>query len=306
MQAVTATQPVIQREKPLAGALRKLLKNKLATLCFIVLTVEIILLLLAPLIAPFDPEATNIRAKLAPGFWAQYSGDPVAQKAFKAEHLLGTDHLGRDVLSRLLYGGRVSLLVGFISTAMGLFFGVVFGLLAGYYKRLDNPIMRLMDLLFTFPGILLAMLIIAMLGASTFNATLAISIWSVPSFARMVRGRVLQIKEEDYIMAIRSVGAGGGRIILVHVLKNCLPLIIVVATMRMATSIISISTLSYLGMGVPPPAPEWGGMIATAKEYMWKRPSLIVLPGVMVMITIICLNVLGDKLRDILDPSLRD
>ncbi len=306
MQAVQAGQSSFRRESPLAGALRKLLKNKLATLCFIVLVVEVAVLLLAPAIAPFDPEATNIRAKLAPGFWAQMSANPKEQKAFRPEHPLGTDHLGRDVLSRLLWGGRVSLLVGFISTAMGLFFGVIFGMLAGYYKRLDNPIMRLMDLLFTFPGILLAMLIIAMLGSSTFNATLAISIWSVPSFARMVRGRVLQIKEEDYVMAIRSVGATGGRILLVHVLKNCLPLIIVIATMRMASSIISISTLSYLGMGVPPPAPEWGGMIATAKEYMWKRPSLIVIPGVAVMVTIICLNVLGDKLRDILDPNLRD
>lgn len=306
MQAVQAGQSSFRRESPLAGALRKLLKNKLATLCFIVLVVEVAVLLLAPAIAPFDPEATNIRAKLAPGFWAQMSANPKEQKAFRPEHPLGTDHLGRDVLSRLLWGGRVSLLVGFISTAMGLFFGVIFGMLAGYYKRLDNPIMRLMDLLFTFPGILLAMLIIAMLGSSTFNATLAISIWSVPSFARMVRGRVLQIKEEDYVMAIRSVGATGRRILLVHVLKNCLPLIIVIATMRMASSIISISTLSYLGMGVPPPAPEWGGMIATAKEYMWKRPSLIVIPGVAVMVTIICLNVLGDKLRDILDPNLRD
>ncbi len=306
MQAAQAGKAVITRERPLAGAFRKLWQNKLATVCFIVLTVEIAVLLLAPLIAPFDPEATNIRAKLAPGFWAQWSQNPKEREAYRPQHPLGTDHLGRDMLSRLLWGGRVSLTVGFISTAMGLFFGVIFGMLAGYYKRLDNPIMRLMDLLFTFPGILLAMLIIAMLGASTFNATLAISIWSVPSFARMVRGRVLQIREEDYVMAIRSSGATDARILLAHVLKNCLPLIIVIATMRMASSIISISTLSYLGMGVPPPAPEWGGMIAAAKEYMWKRPSLIVIPGLAVMITIICLNVLGDKLRDILDPSLRD
>ncbi|MHC1787731.1 MAG: ABC transporter permease [Christensenellales bacterium] len=306
MEAVQSKQAPALRESPLAGALRKLFRNKLATLCFFVIIIEITLLLLAPLIAPFDPEATNIRAKLAPGFWATYSADESLRAGFKPGHPLGTDHLGRDVLSRLLWGGRVSLMVGFVSTIVGLFFGVIFGLLAGYFKRLDNPVMRLMDLLFTFPGILLAMLIIAMLGASTWNATLAISIWSIPSFARMVRGRVLQIKQEDYIMAIRSVGATNLRLILVHILKNCLPLIIVVATMRMATSIISISTLSYLGMGVPPPAPEWGGMIATAKEYMWKRPSLIVIPGVAVMVTIICFNVLGDKLRDILDPSLRD
>jgi peptide/nickel transport system permease protein len=205
-----------------------------------------------------------------------------------------------------MYGGRISLMVGFVSTAMGLAVGVLCGLLAGYYKQLDNPIMRVMDILFTFPGILLAMLIIAMFGVSTFNAMLAISIWSIPSFARMVRGRVLQLKEEDYIMATRSLGATDARILLIHILKNCLPTIIVIATMRMATSIISISTLSYLGMGVTPPMPEWGGMIAAAKEYMWQRPSMIFIPGIAVMITVICFNILGDKLRDILDPSLRD
>lgn len=287
---------------PLKVAMGKLLKNKLATLCFIVLVVEILLIILAPWIAPFAPEEANPAIKLAPGFWA--TGEEALKYA--PGHLLGTDHLGRDVLSRLLWGGRVSLMVGFASTFMGLVVGVTCGLLAGYYKKLDNVIMRIMDLLFTFPGILLAMLVIAMLGVNTFNAMLAISIWSIPNFARMTRGKVLQVKEEDYIMATKSLGASDFRIIFIHILKNCLPVIIVIATMRMATSIISISTLSYLGMGVPPPAPEWGGMIATAKEYMWKRPSLIVIPGLAVMITVICFNILGDKLRDILDPSLRD
>ena len=248
--------------------------------------------------------------KLAPGFWAQWTAvtdpeDPEynARDQYVPGHILGTDQYGRDTLSRLLYGGRISLMVGFVSTAMGLVAGVICGLLAGYYKRLDNPIMRVMDLLFTFPGILLAMLIIAMLGVNTFNAMLAISIWSIPSFARMVRGKVLQVKEEDYIMATRSLGAQDSRIIFVHILKNCLPVIIVIATMRMATS---ISTLSYLGMGVTPPMPEWGGMIAIGKQYLWDRPSLIFIPGIAVMITVICFNILGDKLRDILDPSLRD
>lgn len=292
--------------KPMRVAMNKLLKNKLATACFVILIIEIILVLLAPLIAPYSPETTNIRAKLAPGIWAKFSSDPAVAAKYAPGHIFGTDHLGRDVLSRLLWGGRISLTVGFVSIAMGSVVGVIFGLLAGYFKKLDNVIMRFMDLLFTFPGILLAMLIIAMLGTSTFNAALAISIWSIPNFARMVRGRVLQVKEEDYVTAIRSIGASNGRILFGHILKNCMPLIIVIATMRMATSIISISTLSYLGMGVPPPAPEWGGMIAAAKDYMWRQPSLIIIPGVTVMITIICFNVLGDKLRDILDPSLKD
>lgn len=267
----------------------------------------------APKIAPYGYEEADASIKLRPGFWAQWTAvtdendpnyDPM--NVYVPGHVLGTDAYGRDNLSRLLYGGQVSLMVGFVSTLMGLVVGVACGLLAGYYKKLDNVIMRFMDLLFTFPGILLAMLVIAVLGVNTFNTMLAISIWSIPSFARMVRGKVLQVKEEDYIMATRSLGAKDSRILLVHVLKNCLPVIIVIATMRMATSIISISTLSYLGMGVTPPQPEWGGMIATAKENMWRRPSLIFLPGMAVMLTVICFNVLGDKLRDILDPSLRD
>lgn len=298
---------------PVRAAFQKLLQNKLATVCFVVLILEILLVALAPFIAPYGYEEQDPAHALAPGFWAQWTAvtDPEdskynARDQYVPGHILGTDQYGRDTLSRLLYGGRISLMVGFVSTAMGLVAGVICGLLAGYYKRLDNPIMRVMDLLFTFPGILLAMLIIAMLGVNTFNAMLAISIWSIPSFARMVRGKVLQVKEEDYIMATRSLGAQDSRIIFVHILKNCLPVIIVIATMRMSTSIISISTLSYLGMGVTPPMPEWGGMIAIGKQYLWDRPSLIFIPGIAVMITVICFNILGDKLRDILDPSLRD
>lgn len=298
---------------PIRVAFRKLFQNKLATLCFIILILEIILVALAPVIAPYGYDEQDPSIRLRPGFWAQWTvvtdpNDPDynPNKQYVPGHILGTDEYGRDVLSRLLYGGRVSLMVGFVSTAMGLVAGVICGLLAGYYKRLDNPIMRIMDLLFTFPGILLAMLIIAMLGVNTFNAMLAISIWSIPSFARMVRGKVLQVKEEDYIVATRSLGAKDSRIIFIHILKNCLPVIIVIATMRMATSIISISTLSYLGMGVVPPQPEWGGMIATGKQYLWDAPSLIFIPGIAVMITVICFNILGDKLRDILDPSLKD
>ena len=189
---------------------------------------------------------------------------------------------------------------------MGITAGTFFGMLAGYYKKLDNIIMRIMDVFFTFPGILLALLIVAMLGVNVVNATIAISIWSIPSFARMIRGRVLQIKEEEYITAIRSLGASDFWILTKHVVRNALPTIIVIATMRMASSILSIATLSYLGLGVPQPTPEWGGMISTAKSVMYDAPFLVVIPGIAVIITVICFNILGDKLRDILDPSLKD
>jgi peptide/nickel transport system permease protein len=306
MKTEPAEFPPARRKGPVLSALEKLVKNKLALVCFVVLLTEIVLVLLSPQIAPFAPEAADVRIRLAPGFWALLGNNSENAVDYVPGHYFGTDYLGRDVLSRLPWGGRVSLAVGFFSTLLGLTLGVILGLLAGYYPQLDNVIMRVMDLLFTFPNILLAILIVAMLGVSLSNTMLAISIWSIPNFARMTRGKVLQIKEEDYILAVRSLGAGGTRIIFGHILHNCLPVIIVVATMRMATSIISIATLSYLGLGVPPPTPEWGGLIASAKSYMWERPSLIILPGIAVTITVICFNILGDKLRDILDPSLKD
>lgn len=290
----------MKRENQLVVAFRKLLKNKLATLCFILVIIELILVIFAPLFTDYDPVAMDTSVRLRPGFWAADS------EKYLPGHWLGTDELGRDVWARLLYGGRISLAVGFISTFIGIIFGTIFGMLAGYYKKLDNIIMRIMDILFTFPGTLLALLIVAMLGINTRNATIAISIWSIPSFARMIRGRVLQIKEEEYITAIRSLGATDFWILTKHVLRNALPTIIVIATMRMASSILSIATLSYLGLGVPQPTPEWGGMISSAKTVMYDASYLVFIPGIAVILTVICFNILGDKLRDILDPSLKD
>ena len=290
----------MKKMNPFTIAFRKLLKNKLATICFILIIIELILVIFAPVFTPYDPTAMDTTIRLRPGFWAMDS------ELYVPGHWLGTDELGRDVWSRIIYGGRISLSVGFISTGIGLVFGTFFGLMAGYYKKLDNIIMRFMDILFTFPGILLALLIVAMLGVSVINAAIAISIWSIPSFARMIRGRVLQIKEEEYITAIRSLGAKDYWILTKHVLVNALPTIIVIATMRIASSILSIATLSYLGLGVPQPAPEWGGMISSARTVMYDASYLIVIPGIAVIITVVCFNILGDKLRDILDPSLKD
>lgn len=290
----------MKREHPIKTAVQKLFRNKLATICFVILVIELILIIFADKFTQADPNLSNVTQRLLPGFWD--SGNP----KYSAEHWLGTDELGRDVWSRLLYGGRVSLTVGFTATFIGLIFGTFFGMLAGYYKRLDNIIMRFMDILFTFPGILLALLIVAMLGVSTRNATLAISIWAIPSFARMVRSRVIQIKEEEYITAIRSLGAGDLWIQFRHILINALPTIIVIATMRIAGSILSIATLSFLGVGVPVPQAEWGGMISSAKTQMYKAPHLVIIPGIAIIITVICFNILGDKLRDILDPNLKD
>ena len=290
----------MKRENQVLVAFRKLFKNKLATICFILIIIELMLVIFAPVFTKYDPNAMDTALRLRPGFWAKGS------EKYLEGHWLGTDELGRDVWSRIIYGGRISLMVGFVSTALGIVFGTALGMLAGYYKKLDNIIMRIMDIFFTFPGILLALLIVAMLGVNVMNATIAISIWSIPSFARMIRGRVLQIKEEEYITAIRSLGANDFWILTRHVLRNALPTIIVIATMRIASSILSIATLSYLGLGVPQPTPEWGGMISSAKSVMYDASYLIIIPGIAVVITVICFNILGDKLRDILDPSLKD
>lgn len=284
-------------ESKLKVGFQKLFRNKIATIALVILIVIVLGAVLAPWLTPYNPIEENIVNRLLPGFW---------DSANSKGHVLGTDHLGRDTLARILYGTRTTLQVSLVATAIGLFFGVTLGMLAGYYKRLDNIIMRFMDILFTFPGILLAMLIVAMLGVSTFNAMLAISIWSIPGFARMIRSKVLSIKQEEYITSTRALGATDQRILLNHVLPNTLPTIIVVATMRLASSIMSIATLSFLGLGTPPPHPELGGMIAIAKDYMYDRPNLIILPGLVVMLCVISFNLLGDKLSDILDPNLKD
>lgn len=290
----------MKKDGQIRKAFKKLFHNKLAAVCFFILLLELILVIFAPVFAKNDPNAQDIVNRLVPGFWA--SSNP----KYSPDHWLGTDELGRDIWARLLYGGRISLRVGFTATAVGLVFGTFFGLLAGYYKKLDNIIMRFMDVLFTFPGILLALLIVAMLGVSVRNATIAISIGSIPSFARMVRGRVLQIKQEDYIAAIQSLGASDPVILFRHILPNTLSTIIVISTMRIAGAILSIATLSYLGVGVPVPNPEWGSMISSAKTQMYQAPYLIVIPGIAIVITVVCFNILGDKLRDILDPNLKD
>lgn len=290
----------MQNKRGFRAGFKKLIKNKMATLALIFIIIIVALVLLAPVITNitgFDPDESIITDRLLPGFWDWENANG---------HILGTDHLGRDTLSRLLYGGRTTLIVAITSTSIGLFFGVTLGVLAGYYQRLDNLIMRIMDILFTFPGTLLAMLIVSMLGVSTFNAMLAISIWSIPSFARMVRSKVLSVKQEEYITAVKALGANDLRIIIAHTIPNILGTIIVIATMRLASSIMSIATLSFLGLGVPAPAPEWGGMIATAKDFMWDRPNLIIIPGLVVMFTVISFNLLGDKLSDLFDPTLKE
>ncbi|TWT27502.1 ABC transporter permease [Planomicrobium sp. CPCC 101110] len=279
-----------KREKYIVTTMKRLFKNKLAIIGLIIVLLQILMAIFAPMITTHDP----IKQTLAD------SELPV----FSPGHWLGTDNYGRDVWSRIVYGARISLVVGSIAVTLGLIGGIILGMLAGYYRKLDAVIMRFVDLLFSFPGILLAMLIIAVLGTSLVNVAIAISIWSIPTCARIVRGSVLSIKEKEYIMAMRSMGASDLRIMVRHILPNASAPIIVFATMRMATAILSTASLSYLGLGAQPPTPEWGAMISQGQAFMWSSPHLTIVPGIAIMLTVFAFNVLGDGLRDALDPNM--
>jgi peptide/nickel transport system permease protein len=279
-----------KREKYYVTTIRRLFKNKLAVAGLIIVILQILMAIFAPMITVHDPIKQNLASSELP--------------VFSEGHWLGTDNYGRDVWSRIVYGARISLVVGIVAVTLGLIGGVILGMLAGYYPKLDAVIMRIVDLLFSFPGILLAMLIIAVLGTSLVNVAIAISIWSIPTCARIVRGSVLSIKEKEYIMAMRSMGATDLRIMARHILPNAMAPIIVFATMRMATAILSTASLSYLGLGAQPPTPEWGAMISQGQDFMWSSPHLTIVPGIAIMLTVFAFNVLGDGLRDALDPNM--
>jgi peptide/nickel transport system permease protein len=279
-----------KKEKTFIVTFKRLLKNKLAVVGLVIIILQILLAIFAPIITFHDPVKQNLGAGELP--------------LFSENHWLGTDNYGRDVWSRLVYGARISLVVGSVAVILGLIGGITLGLLGGYYKKLDGVIMRIVDLLFSFPGILLAMLIIAILGTSLVNVAIAISIWSIPSCARIVRGSVLSIKEKEYIMAMKSLGASDLRIMIKHILPNATAPIIVFATMRMATAILSTASLSYLGLGAQPPTPEWGAMISQGQAFMWSSPHLTIVPGIAIMLTVFAFNVVGDGLRDAIDPNM--
>ncbi len=247
--------------------------------------------LLAPQLSPYDPIKANQRASL---------------EAPTLAHPFGTDRFGRDILSRVLWGGRLSLPVGFISVAIAALAGVALGLLAGYHGRWsDTAIMRLVDLMLAFPGILLALAIVAVLGGSLVNLMIAVGIAAIPEYVRITRGAVLGLKEREFVVAARVVGARNGTILMRHILPNLLAPIIVLATLGMAAAIITGSALSFLGLGVRPPAPEWGNMLAEGREFLARAWWVAFFPGLAIMLTVFAINLLGDGLRDALDPRLR-
>ena len=251
----------------------------------------ILMALFAPLIAPRDPASQNLRARrAAPGL----------------EYLLGADEFGRDILSRIIYGARVSLGISVASVGFGLALGTVLGTLAGYRGGLlDTVIMRAMDLLLAFPYLLLAILIVSVLGSGVRNTIIAIGIWMTPAFARIARGTVTGLRERDFIHAAKALGANEPRVVWRHVFPNIVATLLVYASLNLAYAVLMESALSFLGLGVQPPVASWGGMIASGRNYITTAPFIATIPGIAIAVTVLAFNLLGDGLRDALDPKMQ-
>jgi peptide/nickel transport system permease protein len=289
--SATAASDIHELESPARRARRRLFKRKAAVAGLIVIAVVVLLALLAPLIVPYDPIATS---------WS------LVRKPPSALHWFGTDELGRDILSRVIYGARASLLAGLISVAIALGIGVPLGLLAGYRGGFtDALISRITDAMLACPFLILAIALAAFLGPSLGNAMIAIGISATPIFIRLTRGQVLSVKAEDYVEAARALGNPPWRIAFAHILPNILPALLVQATLSIAAAIIAEAALSFLGLGQQPPAPSWGSMLNAAQRFLTQAPWMAIWPGLAIFLVVLSLNLLGDGLRDALDPRQR-
>jgi len=283
---------------PMLEQLSQLWRNKIAIAGLVIVIIFVLAAIFAPQLSPYDPLDTSLYDQLKPPVWHETG---------TWEHVLGTDDLGRDILSRLVFGARISLMVSVVSVGLAFFVGTLIGSVSGYKKgRLDNIIMRLMDIILSFPYILLAIVIVAYLGPSLTNAMIAIGITYVPRFARIVRGSVIEEAEKDYVVAARAVGARHWRIIFLAILPNCLGPLIVQTTLSFASAILDAAALSFLGLGAQPPSPEWGAMIAQSRSLILRAPWVMTLPGLAILFAVLGFNLFGDGLRDALDPRLRD
>lgn len=283
---------------PMVEQLSRLWQNKTAVAGLVVIVIFFLAAIFAPLLSPHDPLETSLYDQLKPPVWDENGS---------WNNILGTDDLGRDTLSRIIHGARVSLVVAVVSVGLAFFCGTLLGCLSGYYRgKIDSLIMRVMDMILAFPYLLLAIVVVAYLGPSLQNAMMAIGITYVPRFARIVRGSVLEESEKDYVMAGHSIGASDLRIMFLTILPNCMGPLIVQTTLSMASAILDAAALSFLGLGAQPPTPEWGAMIARSRGLILRAPWVMTFPGIAILLAVLGFNLLGDGLRDALDPRLRD
>ncbi|WP_404405540.1 nickel transporter permease [Jeotgalibacillus malaysiensis] len=270
---------------------KRLKKNKAALIGGYLIVFFILVAIFGPMFLSKTPNETDIANKLA---------------GPSAEFWFGTDNFGRDIFTRIIHGMSITLYVGFTSVVIGLVIGVPLGIISGYYGgRIDNVIMRIMDVLLAFPGILLALAIVSVLGGSLQNVIIAVGIFSIPAFARIVRGSTLSVKKLEYIDAVRALGATDFRIIFRHILPNVMSPIIVQATLRIATAVLTAAGLSFLGLGAQPPMPEWGAMLSEGRAYIYDAWHVAFFPGMMIVLVVLAFNIFGDGIRDALDPKMK-
>ncbi|WP_113386879.1 ABC transporter permease [Bacillus pumilus] len=295
MEAQKELEPPQRKEERsqslILESMKLFFQHKLAVIGSVIVFLFLILAIFAPLIAPFGINEQSLGERFS---------------APSAAHWFGTDDFGRDIFSRVVHGARISLWVGFFSVLGSVILGTLLGLIAGYGGRvLDAVISRVFDILLAFPSILLAIAIVSILGPSLQNALIAIAIINVPTFGRLVRSKVLSIKQEEYVLAAKAVGMSHRRIVLRHILPNSMVPVIVQATLAIGTAIIEAAALGFLGLGAQAPSPEWGKMLADARPYLVQAPWTLIFPGVAIMLTVLGFNLMGDGLRDTLDPKMK-
>lgn len=283
----------VKKKSQIADVWKRLCRNKTAVLGLVIFGLLALMAIISPIVLDYETQVIK----------ADYSS---TLQAPSAAHWFGTDELGRDILFRVMYGSTVSLSIGIVTVIVALFFGLILGAAAGYYGgKVDMVIMRIMDIFLAIPGTLLAICIVASLGNSIPNLVIAQAVSSIPTFSRVVRGAVITARDAEYVEAARAIGAKDGTIIFKEVLPNSLAPIIVQTTLQVATVILSIAGLSFIGLGIPAPRPEWGAMLSGARAYIRDYSYMCLFPGLAIMTTILSLNLLGDSLRDALDPRLR-
>ncbi len=291
-QKTVSMEELLETESRWEKVKRFMRTNKLATASLFFIVFIILVAIFAPVFAPYDPYAQNTEnRRMPPSF----------------EHWLGTDELGRDVLSRIIYGARISLIIGLVPTSLSMMLGILLGLMAGYLgKWVDNIIMRFADIMLAFPSLLLAMVVTYTLGSGIVNIFIALSLVNWAGTARIVRAQTISLKEGEMVEGARAIGVSKWKIMFRHILPNCLPSLIVQFTLDIPGSILSESSLSFLGVGAQPPSTSWGLMVTRGKDYLFTEPWLAIAPGVIILLVVLAFNFLGDGLRDSLDPYMKE